>query len=315
MTVRSVWLARSKLIVLGAATLGLASGSAAFAAVQRPTAGPPPGCVSEGASVACSYRYTGGEQTFSVPAGVSSLRVTASGGQGGATTPRFRSRSVPGGRGAMVTGTVNVTPGSTLYVEVGGDGDTESGGFNGGGEPGRGLEDSGGGGGASDVRTVSMSAGVYSLATRLLIAAGGGGAGAFGQGCSRESTELGGRGGNAGEPGAAGGCIGLSGGGGKPASDTTAGKGGPSGYTAVFAADGRYGSGGGDHYNGGGGGGGLLGGGAGGQGRFSPDRNGGVGAAGGGGGGSSLVPPGGTQALAAGPPSVQITYVDPGHST
>src|SRR5262245_50860907 len=68
-----------------------------------------------------SFSSTGGEQTFVVPAGVSSVDVVAVGGSGAAA-------SSTGGRGATVTGTLSVTPAQVLYVEVGGDGSGTSGG-------------------------------------------------------------------------------------------------------------------------------------------------------------------------------------------
>src|ERR1700690_927485 len=62
-----------------------------------------------------TFTNTGGEQTFTVPAGITSLEVLAVGGHGG-------SAASAGGSAAQVTGTLSVTPGETLYVEVGGNG-------------------------------------------------------------------------------------------------------------------------------------------------------------------------------------------------
>ena len=85
-------------------------------------------------TVTKTFSYTGGEQTFEVPASVSSIEVVAVGGRGGSAF------GVEGGVGAVVAGTVDVTPGQTLYVEVGGNGESEEaggeGGFNGGGRGG-----------------------------------------------------------------------------------------------------------------------------------------------------------------------------------
>lgn len=125
-----------------------------------------------------TFSYTGGEQTFTVPAGVTSLEAVATGGSGG-------SAAGAGGSAALVTGTVSVTPGETLYVEVGGNGQdggpdgnsgASSGGFNGGGAGGA------GGGGASDVRTSPAVDGL-SPDDRLIVAGGGGGSGQNG-GCT-----------------------------------------------------------------------------------------------------------------------------------
>jgi hypothetical protein len=74
----------------------------------------------------------------------------------------------PAGRGAQVSADLAVTPGQTLYVNVGG-----SDGFNGGGSS---SGSGGGGGGASDVRTVSRDQD-GSLDSRLIVAGGGGGSG------------------------------------------------------------------------------------------------------------------------------------------
>jgi hypothetical protein len=71
--------------------------------------------VIPGAAQAMAFSYTGGEQTYTVPAGVLAVSVTAIGGPGGGP-----SGGLPGGRAAEVSGIVPVTPGEVLYVEVGG---------------------------------------------------------------------------------------------------------------------------------------------------------------------------------------------------
>ena len=242
------------------------------------------------------FTYTGKEQEFVVPAGVMTLHVVAIGGAG--AQEEFGAPG-SGGLGAVVSGNVSVLPGETLYVEVGGQGSSGQGGFNGGGEgPALGA----GGGGASDVRMVSIGAepspgGKASLESRLLVAAGGGGAG-YGGACS----DAGGDGGNAeaeGDNGAS--CDGeLGGTGGHAGTSTEGGKGGELSGNA-----GSLGSGGTGSTGSGGGGGGLYGGGSGGF--------GGCGCAGGGGGGSNLIPAGGKAALDENQaePSVAITYTSP----
>ena len=122
----------------------------------------------------------GAEQCYEVPAGITSVEVLAVGGAGSAGLTGG-SRPGEGADGAQVSGTISVTPGQTLYVEVGGRG-AGVGGWNGGGNS---IGGSGGGGGASDVRSVSCAGscpgGGETLNSRLLIAAGGGGGGsAFG---------------------------------------------------------------------------------------------------------------------------------------
>ena len=257
-------------------------------------------CTTAAATTTCSFGYTGAEQTFTVPAGVTSVTVSANGAAGGADN-----RRKPGGRGVRVTGTLTgLSAGQVLYVEVGQRPDTAStplgprptGAFNGGGAPGYGNV-AGGGGGASDVRTVSNAA-AGSLASRLIIAGGGGGhsesysvevppADAGADAAPATATDISGQGGFAGtqDSGGAGGrgttvCCGGAGRGGSLGQGGAGSSGNPSA---------------------GGGGGGLYGGGGGGGG-------GGDGAAGGGGGGSSLVPAGGSMTLTTDPASVTISY-------
>ncbi len=234
-----------------------------------------------------TFNYTGGEQEFIVPTGVHVIGVTAFGGGGGASGTKT------GGEGAQVTGILTVTPGETLFVEVGGNGKSEgeggAGGFNGGGNGG------GGGGGASDLRTAPRSTSLTVEDTRLLVAAGGGGAGATG-------GEEGGNGGNAGEQGGAssyeGGHAGTQIEGGEGAfgcvnsgGNGQLGLGGAGGYAAEATGPG------------GGGGGGLYGGGGGAGACY-------VGSSGGG-GGSSLVPEGGIAGTSAAAPKIEISYTPP----
>ena len=137
-----------------------------------------------GIAQATSFTFTGSEQTYTVPAGVTNVTITAIGGAGG--TPASGA-GLPGGRGATVTGIVAVSPGQVLYVHVGGTGDLLAGGYNGGGTGGatqEGLK-AWGGGGASDVRTAPESAGGASLEARLIVAAGGGGSAGSGAGGRR----------------------------------------------------------------------------------------------------------------------------------
>ena len=127
----------------------------------------PSGCTESATTVTCQDTLPG-ESTFIVPPGVTSITATAVGADGGQETV-FNGG---GGSGAVATGTLAVTPGETLYLEV----DVL------GGAPGQagGVALAGAGGGESDVRTCSASgpcSSGTSLASRLLIAGGGGGAG------------------------------------------------------------------------------------------------------------------------------------------
>lgn len=295
-------------------------GLAALALPAAATAAPP----------ATTFQYTGAEQQYVVPPGITQVEVTAVGGRGGGAP------SATGGRGALVTGFVSVTPGQLLYVAVGGDGfgalqdagvpGERPGGWNGGG---RGFQSNGGygsgGGGASDVRAIPRMMPGASESSRLLVAGGGGGAGA-GTGAWVSAPGAGGNadgpgvtaldnpagdqahGGNGGMPGfAAAGDVptGGAGGAGKswiggPTSDS-----GLAG-TAVAGGDGA------ENRTGGGGGGGGWGGGGGGGGGVQDNTNNQAGG-GGGGGGGSRAPLAGSVALAdeAAAPSVTITPVQP----
>jgi hypothetical protein len=201
-----------------------------------------------------------GESRFVVPPGDSRVTITAVGAQGAAGYSSF------GGFGAAVTGTVPVTPGETLYIEVGGA--ASNGGGGGGGA-------AGAGGGASDVRMLPRSDGLTPTDSRLVVAGGGGGGGD-------------------GFPGSVGGVAGSaptggtpSPGGGGPGGSTSGGTAGTSdvGCSAADAGGlGVGGAGGGTTCHGGGGGGGGYYGGGGGGGADAAVGDGG-------GAGSSFVEP------------------------
>lgn len=271
-----------------------------------------------------------GSFPFAVPAGISSITVTAIGAAGGAVPAASTCLAQSGGRGAQVTATLSVTPGEQLLIgvgSVGGDGQcgavpdvrpqtpgaggTNGGGgiAGGGGAGGDSWNENGpgaGGGGASEVAPAATPA------SPLLVAGGGGGAGGG-------STASDGNGGDAGAPGtnstdlgppnpndaigggaggaAAGGAGGTGGpntecgGAGTNGSPGTSGTGGAGGSGADVADFGGGGGGGGGGYFGGGGGGGACGDGA------------------GGGGGSSFVAQGVLTATPTNAPaSVTITY-------
>ena len=133
----------------------------------------PTGCSQSGATVTCKYTSTG-EHQFGVPAGVTSVTATVVGGQGGDDF----GASTPGGLGAMATGTLSVTPGQAIFAEVGILGGAA-------GQVFPGFSDSGAGGGESDVRLCPAAgaqpcASGSTLASRLIVAGGGGGSGDFG---------------------------------------------------------------------------------------------------------------------------------------
>lgn len=264
-----------------------ATGFAAFCTVAVTMAAG----ASPAAATTKLFEFTGAEQSFLVPAGVHKLHVELVGGTGG-------EGGAIGGAAAAVSGDLEVTPGQTIYVEVGGNGkkgsEGSAGGFNGGGAGSGG----GGGGGASDLRLEPSSAGLSSLTSRVAIAAGGGGGGGDGG----EAGGNGGAAGNAGETSSGG-----NGGGGAGTASSGGGGGfgcGGSGSEGSLGEGGGGGSGEGGANGGGGGGGGLYGGG-GGAGGCSLGG-------GGGGGGASLVPAGGEVEIALDTvPKIEISYTPP----
>jgi hypothetical protein len=257
-----------------------------------------------------SFAFTGAEQTFRVPAGVTSLRVTAIGGRGGAG---LRSVTTGGGFGARVTADLQVSPLQLLYVLVGANGANAASGvgalgvFNGGGGGGNsGTAQFGSGGGAggggTDVRLVSSAAGSASLTSRVVVAGGGGGSGGSPAGVNGTAD-----GGDAGQTG----DTGANAGGGAPGTGATAsapgggGSAGASGLGGLGRSSAAEVNGGG----GGGGGGGWFGGGG------ALNGSGGGAGGGGGGGGSSFVSPtasgASTNSDSTGTPQVLITYTLP----
>ena len=74
-------------------------------------------CPATAGADVTTFSYTGGEQTYTVPAQRTQVMLVATGAAGGTSLafPAF-----PGGRGAVVSGVEDVTPGEVLYVEVGG---------------------------------------------------------------------------------------------------------------------------------------------------------------------------------------------------
>src|ERR1019366_6814932 len=72
-------------------------------------------------AAAQSFGYSGSVQTYTVPAGVNSLQVSATGGSG---TGYYHA---DGGAGGTVNATIPATPGQTLDIYVGGNGGTPNG--------------------------------------------------------------------------------------------------------------------------------------------------------------------------------------------
>lgn len=272
---------RSHRILLRAGlTLALGSAMTVVALAGASAADPP---------ASATFAYTGTEQTYVVPVGVTSVQVTAIGAAGDEGTG---SGAASGGFGARVVAVVPVSPGQQLYVEVGAGGVLGSrGGYFAGGS----ASDGGGwGGGASDVRTCGATEVVCAdgspgtLASRLLVAGGGGGGGAAVGGMSGgdggTAASAGQNTGTPGGDGAAGGGgagIGFGGTGGQ----STTGRWGAFG---LFGLGGSGGAGQSGTGGGGGGGGGYFGGGGGGGAGIGGTRP--YAGAGGGGGSSYLTP-------------------------
>ena len=185
--------------------------------------------------------YTGTTETYTA-IWTNSYKLQVWGAQGG-----YRSSSDNGGKGGYSEGIIELQEGDTLYITVGGSGNTggTSGGFNGGGS----KTTYPGGGGATDIRVEGDT-----LYHRIIVAGGGGSDGA------------------ANKPGgAAGGLSGVS----RTENYGSGGSGGT--QTAGGTHRGAFGLGGsGGYYNGGSGGGGFGGAGGGGWyggGGVNPDRS------------------------------------------
>ncbi len=127
------------------------------------------------------FKYTGDYQTFVAPYnGVYKLEVWGASG-GDSDIVSF------GGKGGYSKGYYSMKKGETIYIYVGGEGNTSTsgssaGGYNGGGDGAIGSygQPVGGGGGATDIRTISGDwNNESSLNSRIIVAGGGGGAGAW----------------------------------------------------------------------------------------------------------------------------------------
>jgi hypothetical protein len=140
---------------------------------------------------ASSFSFTTpGSYTWTVPAGVSSIQIVATGGGGGGGGMWGSGAGQTGGAGAIVTSTRNVTAGQVLNLVVGGGGGTGASG------PGSGGSYTCGAGGAG-----GGSSNVDSGTSDQIIAGGGGGGG------SCNSATAGGNGGGAGGAGGDGGAL------------------------------------------------------------------------------------------------------------
>jgi len=213
-----------------------------------------------------SYTYTGSEQTWIVPEGVTEINVKVWGAGGAGGT--YGGNGDGGGSGGYTTATLTVTPGQELIIVVGGGGEYGTangngglGGWPGGGYGTAGDASGGGGGGYSGIFFPS-----HAHANALIIAGGGGGGTGYQVGGAGGGTT----GNNGGNPGGYGGTESAGGTGtsGEDGSPLQGGNGDSRGSRTSVTI-----------YDGGGGGGGYYGG------------EGGYGDAKGGGGGSGFLHP------------------------
>jgi len=234
-----------------------ANGGGQQGAMQAPFLGRSSSMIAMGASQQTSQStttvtksYTGALDSYTVPAGVMSITITAYGAQGGTLG------SFTGGKGGEVFGTIAVTPGETFYINIGGQN-----GYNGGGGISAQPSCFAAGGGMTWVSSTSTF-----NASAFLVAAGGGGAGCNSFNGDKNGGNGGGLTGSAGSgygsgdsPGGGGTQTagGPAGGGARNVGATAGsfGHGGNGGYTLVGGASDSAGGGGGGGYFGGGGGG------------------------------------------------------------
>ena len=188
---------------------GLTNGTAYVFSVAALSAwGPSPvGISNPQAVVPATVSYTGTDQTYTVPAGMTSLNVVVTGGSGGADVSNCCHAGIVS---ATLTG---LTPGQSLTVKVGGAGGVRTAG-NGTGAAG-GTYGGAAGGTASGSGTINGGFGgggysaIYSGSTALVVAGGGGGGGEWQLGGSGGGADgLGRAGNNSYDCGVSGGCGG-----------------------------------------------------------------------------------------------------------
>ncbi|EPR76563.1 fibronectin type III [Leifsonia rubra CMS 76R] len=152
----------------------------------------PQAAISGPSVVIQTFSYTGSVGSFTVPTGISSLTITATGGEGGNGGADATPAPPAGGYRGVVTGTISVTPGQVLTMGVGSGGATglsnknaSSGNAAAGSNPISGY--AGGRGGAAGTAGSSGQGGaggaasVIQIAGTSVVAGGGGGNGGSGQ--------------------------------------------------------------------------------------------------------------------------------------
>jgi hypothetical protein len=194
-----------------------------------------------------TFAYTGANQTFTVPLGVTSITVYAWGAGGGG-------RTNTGGAGAMIQGVLTVTPGETLNILVGGGGSgattTPITAYGGGGSAGIGDGGQAGGGGG---RTAIQRGGTAATNDIVVVGGGGGGTFSFTGGSATFSGTANNGGGNS-SNGGGGGTQSAGGAGGAGAAGTGFSGSRGQGGSVSIGSNSDGGGGGGGYYGGGGGG-------------------------------------------------------------
>jgi ASPM-SPD-2-Hydin domain-containing protein len=249
----------------------------ASAAMALPAHAAIVGTSSVGGLQTRSFSYTGGAQLFTVPTGVTRLRITADGAAGGTGQGGGGAAGGSGGLGGRVSETVTTFAGQQLQVDVGGtgqdaqvagvpgNGGSAAGGTANGGSGGTGYATdlagggSGGGGGAATEVDVLPNP-VTGVAGHTVAVAGGGGGGGGAGAIVGYNGGAGAPGSNPASSGTGGSGLGAGGGGQGGTSVHTYGD---NGGSAGFGTDAGGGGGAGGGYSpagGGGGGGGAAGG-------------------------------------------------------
>ena len=95
------------------------AGVAALAVVGAGLAALPEAAWANPSVVTQTFDYTGSAQNFTVPSGISSLTITATGAEGGQGGADASGPSPTGGYQGVVTGTIPVVAGQTLTIGVG----------------------------------------------------------------------------------------------------------------------------------------------------------------------------------------------------
>lgn len=156
-------------------TVGFGASLAVTAGTRTPAEAAEEGCTPTAGFTDCArFTFSGGDQTFTVPDGVTSLDVRMWGAGGGGDTQVFPApRGLSGGPGGYTTGTLAVTAGQSLTVTSGEGGVPASTAatYGGGGAGGGGFFPGSSGGGMSAL----WNGAAGTPANALLIAGGGGG--------------------------------------------------------------------------------------------------------------------------------------------